>query len=171
MSTSLSLKDTQRGDVRLETDLPPLAGYLRKPDHWIPVGFRPLKVEAAAGTYRLQLPEFGALGFRVAPRVALRVVEEDERLYRLHSVPLPDPGYAVDFDGLFRLDPAARAVAVFWEANFGIRIELPGFLGMFPQPVVQAAAQAAVSAMNAGVCRSLVGNICRDFRARPPGSP
>ncbi|MBW4696680.1 MAG: DUF1997 domain-containing protein [Aphanocapsa lilacina HA4352-LM1] len=170
MSTPLSLKDSQRGDVRLQTDLPPLVSYLRKPDHWIPVGFRPLKVEAAAGAYRLQLPELGALGFRVAPRMALRVVEEDERLYRLYSVPLPEPGYEADFAGLFRLDPAADSVVVFWEANFGIRIALPGFLGMLPQPVVQSAAQAAVSTMNAGICQSLVGNLCRDYRARMTGS-
>ncbi|AGY57657.1 DUF1997 domain-containing protein [Gloeobacter kilaueensis] len=171
MPSTLSLKDTRQGDVRLQTPLPPLVTYLRGPDHWVPVGFRPLKVQrTGAGHFDLQLPEFGALGFQLAPRMVLQLIEDDECRYRLLSVPSPASDYQTDFSGLFQLTPRPPAVDVFWEARFAIQLTLPGFLGMFPQPVVQSAAQTAVSAMSASVCQNLVHNICCDYRSRHPGA-
>lgn len=163
----LSLKDEQRGDVVLKTSLPPLAGYLRNHAHWIPVGFKPLVVRPLdSDTYRLQLPEFGALGFQLAPQMALRQIEDNECHYRLVSVPMPELDYEVGFDGLFRLAPTPESVGVFWEVRFAIALEAPGFLQMLPQAMVQGAAQAAVRAMTSSVCHSLVDNICRDYRSR-----
>lgn len=166
MTQFISFKDSQQGEVQLQTGLAALAQYLRNHARWIPAGFKPLSVRPVSGIYRLQLPEIKALSFAVTPRLGLRQVEESERAYRLVSTPLPDDprDYRVNFDSLLRLVPDGEAVRVFWEANFAIDLELSGFLKMLPQTMLQAAGQAAVQTMTAPISHNLVHNLCQDYQ-------
>jgi len=168
MQQLITLKDEQRGSVDLTATLAPVAGYLRDHAHWIPVGFRPLTVRRLGDElYRLTLPSISALGFELAPQVALRPIEDADGTYRLVSVEQPELDYRIDFDSLLGLRPTGeRTVAVDWKTRFAISLELPGFLRMLPQGAVRGAAQVAVSAMIGSVCRSLVDNLCRDYRSR-----
>ncbi|MBC8121370.1 MAG: DUF1997 domain-containing protein [Gemmatimonadaceae bacterium] len=167
MMQFISFKDSQQGEVTLQTGLSALAQYLRNHARWIPAGFKPLSVQPVlSGVYRLQLPEIKALSFAVSPRLGLRQVEESECAYRLVSTPLDDDprDYRVKFESLLRLVPDGKAVRVFWEANFVIDLEIAGFLQMLPQTMLQAAGQTAVQTMTAPISRNLVHNLCQDYQ-------
>lgn len=167
MGKVIRLKDEQRGRVDLRTALAPLVDYFRDHSHWVPVGFKPLVVRQLGElTYRLQLPRFGAMGYELAPELALEVVEESEYAHRLVSIDQPDLDYKVDFDGLLGLHPAGERVGVDWQARFAIEIEPPGFLWMIPEAALKAAAQVAASAMIGSVCRTLIDNLTCDYRSR-----
>lgn len=167
MGKVITLKDEQRGRVDLRTAMPPLVQYFRNPTHWVPVGFKPLTVRRLDElTYRLQLPRFGALGYELAPELALQVVEESECAHRLIAIDQPDLDYQIDFDGLLGLHPAGERVGVNWQVRFAIAIEPPGFLWMIPEAALKAAAQIAASAMIGSVCRTLIDNLTGDYRSR-----
>ena len=85
-------------------------------------------------SYVLTLGRFGNFGFDVEPTIALRLLPQEERVYRIETLPLPEEGnelqdlYDIDFKARMelkpwhQLDPDAPqdATAVSWDLDLSV---------------------------------------------------
>ncbi len=161
----------QAGEVDLSTSLAPLADYLRAHEQWIEPCFKPLKVTSLSpDSYQLKFFRMGALGFELEPCFGIQIGSKDDRLFFLHSIPLPgdeDLPYAVDCSSEFRLEEryenGVAVTRVYWTLHLDIVVELPRFLQVLPRKRVRSVAEALVNQVARRMCNRLTHNICQDY--------
>lgn len=164
----------QAGEVDLTTTLPPLADYLRDHEQWIETCFKPLKVKPlSTDAYQLKFFRMGALGFELEPCFGIQIGSKGDRLFFLHSIPLPEDDslpYSVDCSSEFRLEErqenGAAVTRVFWTLHLDIVVELPRFLQVLPRKRVRSVAEALVNQVARRMCNRLTQNICQDYYQR-----
>lgn len=164
----------QAGEVDMSTSVAPLATYLRAHDQWIEPCFKPLKVTPLSPeSYQLKFFRMGALGFELEPCFGIEIGSQDDRLFFLHSIPLPGDNelpYSVDCASEFRLEERQEAGAavtrVHWTLHLDIIVELPRFLQLLPRKRVRAVAEALVNQVARRMCNRLTQNICNDYYQR-----
>ena len=167
----LQVYANQAGEVDLSTSLAPLADYLRVHEQWIEPCFKPLTVTPlSAESYQLKFFRMGALGFELEPCFGIEIGSKGDRLFFLHSIPLPGDDelpYSVDCSSEFRLEErqekGSAVTRVYWTLHLDIVVELPRFLQVLPRKRVRSVAEALVNQVARRMCNRLTQNICQDY--------
>ena len=154
--------------------------YLDRHECWFQSCATPMQVRALdSQSYVLTLGRFGNFGFDVEPTIALRLLPQEERVYRIETLPLPEEGnelqdlYDVDFKARMelkpwhQLDPDAtqEATAVSWDLDLSVWIRLPRVITMLPEQLVQSSGDHLLKQIVRQISRRLTWKVQEDFHA------
>ena len=154
--------------------------YLDRHECWFQSCATPMQVRALdSQSYVLTLGRFGNFGFDVEPTIALRLLPQEERVYRIETLPLPEEGnelqdlYDVDFKARMelkpwhQLDPNAPqdATAVSWDLDLSVWIRLPRVITMLPEQLVQSSGDHLLKQIVRQISRRLTWKVQEDFHA------
>jgi hypothetical protein len=139
--------------------------------------------------YVLTLGRFGNFGFEVEPTIGLELLPEQEGVYRIATVPVPEADlslqelYDVVFNASLRLDEAAGAqeqteeisheevdrmmahTLVRWELDLAVWIRLPGMITLLPEGLVQTSGDRLLRQIVRQISRRLTWKVQEDFHA------
>ena len=162
-----------------------VAAYLDRHEGWFRRCASPMQVPALEETgYVLTLGRFGNFGFEVEPTIGLELLPQDEGVYRIVTVAVPDADatlqglYDVEFNASLRLDEASPAEAsheevdelmqhtmVRWELDLAVWIRLPAMLAMLPDNLVQSSGDHLLRQIVRQISRKLTWKVQEDFHA------
>ena len=140
----------------------------------------PMQVRALdSQSYVLTLGRFGNFGFDVEPTIALRLLPQEERVYRIETLPLPEEGnelqelYDVDFKARMELKPLHQldkdapneATAVSWDLDLSVWIRLPRVITILPEQLVQSSGDHLLKQIVRQISRRLTWKVQEDFHA------
>lgn len=166
-----------------------VAGYLDEHQGWFQSCASPMEVTPLGERgYALSLGRFGNFGFEVEPTIGLELLPEDNGVYSIITVPLPntDPAlagvYDVDFNASLELDEAGpegskevshedvdRLMAhtlVRWQLDLAVWIRLPSMLTLFPGGLLQSSGDHLLRQIVRQISRRLTWKVQADFHAR-----
>ena len=154
--------------------------YLDRHECWFQSCATPMQVRALdSQSYVLTLGRFGNFGFDVEPTIALRLLPQEERVYRIETLPLPEEGnelqelYDVDFKARMELKPwnqldqdaPDEATAVSWDLDLSVWIRLPRVITILPEQLVQSSGDHLLKQIVRQISRRLTWKVQEDFHA------
>jgi hypothetical protein len=162
-----------------------VAAYLDAHQDWFSRCAHPMKVEPIGrNAYTLVIGSFGAFGYDVEPKVGLELLPQEDGVYRIHTVPVPDyvtPGYEVDFqaaqsfvevpvsDDYFQEQerhggelPIAMT-RVDWVLDLSVAMYFPKFIQKLPQSLIQSTGDRILHQVVRQVSRRLTHKVQEDF--------
>ena len=157
-----------------------VANYLDQHEVWFQRCASPMDVEAIdAQSYSLTLGRFGNFGFEVEPTIELRLLPQEERIYRIETIQTDSTSsdlrahYDVDFKAQMALEPWARsaeanpkeATAVSWTLDLSVWIRLPRVITMLPEQLVQSSGDHLLKQIVRQISRRLTWKVQADFHA------
>ena len=157
-----------------------VARYLDRHECWFTSCATPMQVRPLdAQSYALTLGRFGNFGFDVEPTIALRLLPQDDRVYRIETLQPPDelgdpPSlYDVDFKARMELKPwqqddndaPREATAVSWDLDLSVWIRLPRVITMLPEQLVQSSGDHLLKQIVRQISRRLTWKVQEDFHA------
>jgi hypothetical protein len=164
-----------------------VAAYLDRHEGWFRRCAAPMKVRSlGADGYVLTLGQFGNLGFEVEPTIGLELLPQASGVYRIVTVPVPDPDpalhglYDVEFNASLRLDDAQGPEAsaevsaeevdllmahtlVRWELDLAVWIRLPAVITLLPEGLVQSSGDHLLRQIVRQISRRLTWKVQEDF--------
>ena len=149
-----------------------VASYLDCHHDWFERCAKPMQVSAVdAQTYALTLGRFGNFGFEVEPTIALRLLPQQERVYRIetvrnapHSLDRKEH-YDVDFQASMQLTSTDTTTAVQWDLDLSVWIRLPRVITMLPDQLVQSSGDHLLRQIVRQISRRLTWKVQEDFHA------
>ncbi|MCS5691444.1 DUF1997 domain-containing protein [Cyanobium sp. FGCU-6] len=176
--------------MEMRAPAPVVASYLDRHEGWFrrcaaPMAVNPLGTDG----YVLTLGRFGNFGFEVEPTIGLELLPEQEGVYRIATVPVPEADlslqelYDVVFNASLRLDEAAGAeepieeisheevdrlmahTLVRWELDLAVWIRLPGMITLLPESLVQTSGDRLLRQIVRQISRRLTWKVQEDFHA------
>ncbi len=176
--------------MEMRAPAPVVASYLDRHDGWFRRCAAPMAVNPLGSDgYVLTLGRFGNFGFEVEPTIGLELLPEQEGVYRIATVPVPEADlslqelYDVVFNASLRLDEAAGAQAqteeisheevdrmmahtlVRWELDLAVWIRLPGMITLLPEGLVQTSGDRLLRQIVRQISRRLTWKVQEDFHA------
>ena len=149
-----------------------VAHYLDDHQSWFKRCASPMQVEAIdQQSYSLTLGRFGNFGFEVEPTIALRLLPQQEGIYRIETVrTVPQPlalrnHYDVDFRAGMRLIPEQENTSVQWDLDLKVWIRLPKVIAMLPDQLVQSSGDHLLKQIVRQISRRLTWKVQEDFHA------
>ena len=162
-----------------------VADYLDHHDDWFERCAAPMQVQTLdRQSYELTLGRFGNFGFEVEPTIGLRLLPEEQKVYRIETIALnkeePDGDnpalndhYEVDFQARMELKPWAcqassdpsMATAVSWDLDLAVWIRLPRVITMLPDGLVQSSGDHLLKQIVRQISRRLTWKVQEDFHA------
>lgn len=157
--------------MELATDGETLARYLDDHQNWFLQSAHPMKVEPlGANGYEVTLGKYGAFGYEVEPKVGLELSPQQERLYRIKDIPVPNyvaPGYEVSFNAIMKIvevstgaNPQSR---IDWELDLAVDINFPKFIRRLPQKVLQKTGTGVLTQIVRQVSHRLTRKVQQNF--------
>ncbi|MGF1499361.1 MAG: DUF1997 domain-containing protein [Elainellaceae cyanobacterium] len=157
--------------------------YLDHHHEWFYRCAHPMSAEPLGENgYALTIGRFGSFGYEVEPKIGLDLLPQDEGVYRICTVPIPDyepPGYDVDFRASLQLiDAASNAGAgapvsgapglthVDWELDLNVVIHFPRFIQALPKSLVQKTGDRLLNQIVRQVSRRLTRKVQEDFHTQ-----
>ena len=153
-----------------------VASYLDHHQAWFQRCAAPMTVQAIdQQSYALTLGQFGNFGFEVEPTIALRLLPQQNQVYRIetvrmapHSLDLRDH-YDVDFQASMRLLPGADnntdITSVQWDLDLSVWVRLPRVITMLPEQLVQSSGDHLLRQIVRQISRRLTWKVQEDFHA------
>jgi hypothetical protein len=176
--------------MEMRAPAPVVASYLDRHEGWFRRCAAPMAVNPLGSDgYVLTLGRFGNFGFEVEPTIGLELLPEQEGVYRIGTVPVPEADlslqelYDVVFNASLRLDEAAgpeeqteeisheevdRMMAhtlVRWELDLAVWIRLPGMITLLPEGLVQTSGDRLLRQIVRQISRRLTWKVQEDFHA------
>ena len=162
-----------------------VADYLDHHEDWFERCAAPMQVHAVDHqSYGLTLGRFGNFGFEVEPTIGLRLLPEQQRVYRIETIdlngdstegesPALNDHYDVDFRARMELKPwasqesidASLATAVSWDLDLSVWIRLPRVITMLPDSLVQSSGDHLLKQIVRQISRRLTWKVQEDFHA------
>ena len=173
----------------MRAPVPVVGAYLDRHEGWFRRCAAPMAVDPlGANGYLLTLGRFGNFGFEVEPTIGLELLPQQEGVYRIQTVPVPDADaalaalYDVDFNASLRLDPADRErdaaeisseevdqlmahTLVRWELDLSVWIRLPAMVTILPEALVQTSGDHLLRQIVRQISRRLTWKVQEDFHA------
>ncbi len=166
--------------MEMYADVATVAQYLDNHHEWFQRCARPMTAEALGENgYALTIGKFGSFGYEVEPKIGLYLLPQDEGIYRIQTIPVPDytpPGYDVDFRASLQLtakDPASKASSdrqsssaftnVEWELDLKVSIHFPRFISALPHSLIQATGDRLLNQIVRQVSKRLTYKVQEDF--------
>lgn len=153
-----------------------VASYLDHHQAWFQRCATPMTVHAIdQQSYALTLGQFGNFGFEVEPTIALRLLPQQNQVYRIetvrmapHSLDLRDH-YDVDFQASMQLLPGednnANITSVQWDLDLSVWVRLPRVVTMLPEQLVQSSGDHLLRQIVRQISRRLTWKVQEDFHA------
>ena len=159
--------------MEVNADAETYARYLDFHQEWFARCAAPMAVNALdAQSYAITIGRYGAFDYFVEPKIGLRLLPEDQGIYRIHSVDVPDyvpQGYDVDFQASMQLVefPAEgdRGVItnVTWTLNLAVDVWFPRFVRILPEKLLQSTGDRLLSQIVRQVSKRLTRKVQLDF--------
>lgn len=160
------------GQMEMSADRETVARYLDIHQEWFRRCAEPMQVEPIGPNgYALLIGHFGALGHEVEPKVGLHLLPQQQGIYRIETIPIPDytpPGYDVDFRASLQLNqeesqPEAAMTQVDWELHLTVGIQMPRFIHALPKSLVKASGDRLLNQVVRQVSKRLTRKVQEDF--------
>lgn len=166
--------------MEMYADIETVAKYLDNHHDWFQRCARPMTADPLGQNgYALTIGKFGSFGYEVEPKVGLDLLPQDEGVYRIQTIPIPDytpPGYDVDFRASLQLaakDPASLASSdgvepsaftnVEWELDLKVTIHFPRFINALPHSLIQGTGDRLLNQIVRQVSKRLTYKVQKDF--------
>lgn len=171
--------------MEMYADVETVARYLDNHHDWFQRCARPMTADPLGENgYALTIGKFGSFGYEVEPKVGLDLLPQDEGVYRIQTISIPDytpPGYDVDFRASLQLaakDPASLADSdgaqpsaftpsaftnVEWELDLKVTIHFPRFINALPHSLIQGTGDRLLNQIVRQVSKRLTYKVQQDF--------
>lgn len=161
-----------------------VALYLDNHQEWFRRCAHPMQTEPIGQNgYALGLGKFGALGYDIEPQIGLDLLPQDEGIYRIRTVEVPDyhpQGYEVDFQAALELKPLAlegmdeaqivqeaqalgMMTRVEWVLDLGVHLQFPRFIRALPQALIKTTGDRLLYEIVRQISRRLTRKVQEDF--------
>ncbi len=145
-----------------------VAEYLDAHASWFSRCAEPMKVQPLGENgYALIIGRFGSFGYEVEPKVGLELLPQDEGVYRIRTIPIPDyhpPGYDVDYHASLELkENLTEMTLVEWELDLVVDLHFPRFIQRLPQSLIQSTGDRLLNQIVRQVSRRLTRKVQEDF--------
>jgi hypothetical protein len=163
-----------KGCMEMYADAKTVARYLDAHHGWFRRCAHPMKAEPLGENgYELIIGRFGSFGYEVEPKVGLDLLPQDQGIYRIKTIPVPDyeaPGYEVDFQAALELiesdeasEPSIKLTQIVWELNLEVSVQFPRFIQALPKSLVQTTGDRLLNQIVRQVSRCLTNKVQEDF--------
>ena len=158
--------------MAMYADAQTVADYLDIHSEWFHRCAHPMKTDALGDNgYALTIGRFGSFGYEVEPKIGLHLLPQDEGVYRIETIPVPDyeaPGYHVDFRAALQLVEAVSETGtpltqVEWELDLDVAIYFPRFIRALPKSLIQGTGDRLLNQIVRQVSRRLTHKVQMDF--------
>lgn len=170
------------GWMEMHAGVEVVADYLRAHQGWFRRCAHPMKAEPLGENgYTLIVGRFGAFGYEVEPKIGLNMTVEEDGIYRIETVPVPDytpPGYEVDFQAVQKLVAVGDLPAqeggealntaitrVEWHLDLAVGVWFPKFIQALPKSLIQKTGDRLLAQIVKQVSRHLTHKVQEDFHA------
>lgn len=161
-----------------------VADYLDDHPSWFKRCAQPMGVLPIGRTgYALRLGRFGALGYEVEPQIGLDLLPQDQQVYRICTIPVPDyqpQGYEVDFQAQLALVEAAtvnlweprlieklglpaQLTQVDWHLDLTVGVQFPAFIHALPAGLIHTTGEGLLRQVVKQISRRLTRKVQEDF--------
>lgn len=170
-----------------------VSDYLDAHRSWFPRCAQPMDtVPIGENGYAVTIGHYGAFGYEVEPKVGLNLLPQDQGIYRIQTIAVPNytpPGYDVDFQAALQLaerplDAASadlfrktgvdelpsQMTHVEWELDLKVMIQFPRFIHALPKSMIQTTGDRLLNQIVRQVSRRLTHKVQEDFH-RAVGVP
>ena len=179
------------GYMDMYSDADTVANYLDAHDHWFVSCAHPMKVEPLGNNgYVLMVGRFSSFGYQVEPKVALVFHLAQNRVYKMHTVPVPNyeyPGYEVQYDAAMELQEVTpeqilgtNLTKVFsqhksipplmtrvgWYLDLVVTVDFPKFIYKLPVSLIQKTGDRLLSQIVRQISPRLTYRVQKDFHTR-----
>lgn len=153
-----------------------VAGYLDAHPDWFRRCSQPMTADPIGDNgYALTIGRFGAMGYDVEPRIGLHLLPQDQGVYRIETIPVPDytpQGYEVDFRAALELKECPSeemesgvATYVEWVLDLDVSVHFPRFIRALPAALIQKTGDHLLSQVVRQVSRCLTHKVQEDFHS------
>lgn len=171
--------------MEMYADAEIVAHYLDEHRDWFRRCAQPMTAEALGDNgYALTIGKFASFGYEVEPKIGLDLLPQDNGVYRIQTIPIPDytpPGYDVDFQAALELashnsemnvhgDEPRTLTNVQWELDLNVTIHFPRFINALPHSLIQATGDRLLHQIVRQVSKRLTYKVQQDFH-RTMGIP
>ncbi len=176
------------GRMDMYSDVDTVAEYLNAHEGWFCRCAQPMKVTPLSDNgYVLTVGKYGSFGYEVEPKIAVVLNPPLDRVYRMHTIPIPDydsPGYEVNYNAVMKLqelavDPsqiAARKLLskqtipdlitqVTWELDLKVGVEFPQFIARLSSGLIQGTGDRLLAQIVRQVSPRLTYKVQQDFHS------
>lgn len=173
---ALHFSNQFKGRMELHADADTVMEYLDAHHGWFCRCAHPMKVEPVENNgYVLSLGRYGSFGFEVEPQIGLQLLPQDEGIYRITTIPVPnkfDHCYQVDFQATQQLVETSDSIAtisktpktsVEWDLALEVAIVFPQFILRLPRKVVQATGDKVLKQIVRQISQRLTKKVQDDF--------
>jgi len=162
------------GSMEMYADSQVVADYLDRHQGWFRRCSAPMKVDPLGDNgYALTIGRYGALGYAVEPKIGLELLPQQERVYRIQTIAIPDyapPGYEVDFQAVQVLVDASdtsnrdlTVTRVDWELKLSVGVCFPKFIRALSPKLIQKTGDRLIVQIVKQVSRRLTRKVQEDF--------
>jgi Protein of unknown function (DUF1997) len=165
------------GYMDLYSDRQSVMDYLDAHQGWFRRCAKPFKADPLGESgYAMGVGKVGAFGFFVEPKVGLNLLPQDQGLYRILTVEIPDQpplGYEVDFQAVMELvetpTPAefqsisAQITVVQWTLDLQVSLQFPKFILSMSREWIQNTGDGVLAMVVKRVSNSLTAKVQADF--------
>lgn len=155
--------------------------YLDAHQGWFVRCARPMQAEPIGETgYILTIGRFGSFGYMVEPKIGLNLLPEEQGVYRIQTIPVPDQpylNYEVDFQAAMTLNPAfangedqellglqiRHYTHVTWDLDLSVEIVFPRFIYRLPHRLLQSTGDRILAQIVKQVSHRLTAKVQDDF--------
>lgn len=167
-------------------DIDLVANYLNAHDGWFCRCAQPMKVTPLGNNgYTLIVGQFGSFGYEVEPKIAVVLHPPVERVYKMHSIPVPDYhpyGYEVNYQASMELQETTSEnyrnssnlfkkptsipdliTRVSWTLDLDVHVEFPQFIHKLPNSVIQTTGDRLLAQIVRQISPRLTYKVQQDF--------
>ena len=166
------------------SDANTVAKYLDAHEGWFCRCAQPMKVEPLPNNgYVLTVGKYGSFGYEVEPKIAVVLNPPVDRVYLMHTIPLPDcdPGYEVNYRAAMKLEevavdratnkkmfakklaPGDRITQVSWDLDLKVRVNFPQFISKLSSGLIQKTGDRLLGQIVRQVSPRLTYKVQQDF--------
>jgi hypothetical protein len=173
------------GYMDMYSDVNTVANYLNAHEGWFCRCAEPMKVQPIGNNgYILTIGNFNSFGYEVEPKIAVILNPPVERVYTMHTIPIPNytpAGYEVNYDAVMKLQEVAtetleylscrsslppRITKVTWELDLEVKVVFPKFIYKLPSSLIQSTGDRLLGQIIRQVSPRLTYKVQQDFHSR-----
>ena len=184
-------KASFQGRMEMYSDIETVGQYLNAHQGWFCRCAQPMETQSInEQSYIIVVGHFGAFGYEVEPKMAVILHPPQERIYLMHSIPVPDytpPGYDVDYRAKMQLKEIdAQTVAaakdtgyckqwktglptviteVTWHLNLQVAVQFPKIIYRLPAHLIQSTGDRLLNQIVRQVSPRLTYKVQQDFHS------
>ncbi|MGL5833886.1 MAG: DUF1997 domain-containing protein [Waterburya sp.] len=174
------------GQMDMYSDINTVAKYLDAHEGWFCRCAQPMKVEPLTNNgYILTVGKFGSFGYEVEPKIAVVLNPPQDRVYLMHTIPLPEgnEGYEVNYHAKMQLREVAgdtaqiqgkglfskqiiipkRITEVTWDLDLKVQVEFPQFISKLSANLIQATGDRLLAQIVKQISPRLTYKVQQDF--------